>query len=66
MLARLDVRPELEALAVHPHMLRHACGYDMSAGRIYRPRAAFLGHNRLEKTIRYSRLDPSQFEGMRP
>jgi hypothetical protein len=29
-------------------------------------RVAFMGHKRLENTIRYSQLDPDQFEGLRP
>jgi len=66
MLARLELPEELAALAVHPHMLRHACGYDMVGRADLQARAAFMGHKRLENTIRYSRLDPEQFEGLRP
>jgi integrase len=66
MLARLDLPADLAALAVHPHMLRHACGYDMVGRADLQARAAFMGHKRLENTIRYSQLDPDQFEGMRP
>jgi integrase len=66
MLARLELPAELAALAVHPHMLRHACGYDMVGRADLQARAAFLGHKRLENTIRYSQLDPGQFEGLRP
>ena len=66
MLARLDLPPELAVLAVHSHMLRHACGYDMVGRADLQARAAFMGHKRLENTIRYSQLDPDQFEGMRP
>ena len=66
MLARLELPPELKALAIHPHMLRHACGYDMVGRADLQARAAFLGHKRLENTVRYSRLDPGQFEGLRP
>jgi integrase len=66
MLARLDLPEELAALAVHPHMLRHACGYDMVGRADLQFRAAFMGHKRLENTIRYSLLDPEQFEGLRP
>ena len=64
-LYRLKLPPELAALKVHPHMLRHACGFDL-VGRADLPaRAAFLGHKRLENTVRYSRLAPEQFEGLR-
>jgi type 1 fimbriae regulatory protein FimB/type 1 fimbriae regulatory protein FimE len=66
MLARLELPAELVALAIHPHMLRHATGYDMVGRADLQARAAFLGHKRLENTIRYSQLDPGQFEGLRP
>ena len=46
-------------------MLRHACGYDMVGRADLQARAAFLGHKRLENTIRYSQLNPDQFEGLR-
>jgi len=66
MLARLELPADLAALNPHPHMLRHACGYDMVGRADLQARAAFLGHKRLENTIRYSQLDPDQFEGLRP
>jgi integrase len=66
MLARLTLPEGLAELAVHPHMLRHACGYDMVGRADLQARAAFMGHKRLENTIRYSQLDPDQFEGLRP
>jgi len=66
MLARLELPADLAALAIHPHMLRHACGYDMVGRADLQARAAFMGHKRLENTIRYSQLDPEQFEGLRP
>src|SRR4051812_25501255 len=56
----------LTALKVHPHMLRHACGFDLVGRADLQARAAFMGHKRLENTVRYSKLDPSQFEGLRP
>ena len=65
MLYRLKLTPELAALKVHPHMLRHACGFDLVGKADLQARAAFLGHKRLENTVRYSKLDPSQFEGLR-
>jgi integrase len=65
MLARLELPAELKALNLHPHMLRHACGYDMVGRADLQARAAFLGHKRLENTVRYSLLNPDQFEGLR-
>jgi integrase len=66
MLARLTLPADLAGLLIHPHMLRHACGYDMVGRADLQARAAFMGHKRLENTIRYSQLDPDQFEGLRP
>jgi integrase len=65
MLYRLELPDDLAALRVHPHMLRHACGFDLVGRADLQARAAFLGHKRLENTVRYSRLDPGQFEGLR-
>jgi integrase len=66
MLYRLKLPPELAALRIHPHMLRHACGFDLVGRADLQARAAFMGHKRLENTVRYSRLAPEQFEGLRP
>lgn len=65
MLARLSLPDDLAALRPHPHALRHACGYDMVGRADLQARAAFMGHKRLENTVRYSHLDPNQFEGLR-
>jgi integrase len=65
LLARLDLPAELAGLAIHPHMLRHACGYDLVGRADLQARAAFLGHARLENTVKYSHLNPDQFEGLR-
>src|SRR5438132_3353576 len=65
MLYRLKLPPELAALKPHPHMLRHACGFDLVGGADLQARAAFMGHKRLENTVRYSKLAPEQFEGLR-
>jgi integrase len=65
MLSRLELPAELAALDIHPHMLRHACGYDMVGRADLQARAAFMGHVRLENTVRYSHLDAEQFEGLR-
>jgi integrase len=65
MLYRLQLPAELAALKIHPHMLRHACGFDLVGRADLQARAAFMGHKKLENTVRYSRLDPGQFEGLR-
>jgi type 1 fimbriae regulatory protein FimB len=66
MLYRLKLPPELATLKPHPHMLRHACGFDLVGRADLQAPAAFMGHKRLENTVRYSKLAPEQFEGLRP
>ena len=66
MLYRLKLPAELKALAIHPHMLRHAGCTDMVGRADLQVRAAYAGHKRLESTVRYSHLDAGQFEGLRP
>jgi hypothetical protein len=42
---------------VHPHMLRHACGYALAnAGHDTRALQAWLGHENIEHTVRYTEL----------
>jgi type 1 fimbriae regulatory protein FimE len=49
-------------LALHPHMLRHSCGYKLAAEGIdTRAIASYLGHRRLENTARYTELAPGRF-----
>jgi len=51
--------------AVHPHMLRHGCGYAL-ANRGYDLRLIqdYLGHRSPIHTIRYTRTAASRFEGI--
>jgi type 1 fimbriae regulatory protein FimE len=49
-------------MPLHPHMLRHSCGYKLAAdGTDTRAIAAYLGHRRLENTARYTELAPGRF-----
>lgn len=49
---------------VHPHMLRHAKGYQLAnRGVDTRAIQAFLGHRRIESTTIYTALDASRFNG---
>lgn len=51
------------ALAVHPHMLRHACGYYLAnKGVDTRTIQAYLGHRAIQHTVRYTELAPGRFE----
>ena len=48
--------------AVHPHMLRHACGYKLANdGHDTRSLAHYLGHRNLQSTARYTALAPDRF-----
>jgi len=47
---------------VHPHMLRHACGYKLANdGHDTRSLAHYLGHRNLQSTARYTALAPDRF-----
>ena len=48
---------------VHPHMLRHACGYALAnAGHDTRALQAYLGHKNIQHTVRYSELAADRFK----
>lgn len=48
---------------VHPHMLRHACGYKLAnEGQDTRAIQAYLGHASISSTVRYSELSPTRFK----
>ena len=48
--------------SVHPHMLRHACGYYLAnKGFDTRAIAEYLGHNSLDHTYRYTAIAPNRF-----
>jgi type 1 fimbriae regulatory protein FimB/type 1 fimbriae regulatory protein FimE len=49
-------------LKVHPHMLRHACGFALAnAGHDTRAVQAYLGHKNIQHTVRYTELAPDRF-----
>jgi site-specific recombinase XerD len=48
---------------VHPHMLRHACGYALAnAGQDTRALQAYLGHRCIQHTTIYTELSPERFK----
>ena len=54
--ASLDIK-------VHPHMLRHACGFALAnAGHDTRALQAYLGHKNIQHTVRYTELAPDRFK----
>jgi site-specific recombinase XerD len=64
--ARMVERVGAEAklgFKVHPHMLRHACGYALAnRGHDTRALQAYLGHRNIQHTVRYTELSPRRFK----
>lgn len=49
--------------SVHPHMLRHACGFYLASnGHDTRAIQAYLGHKNIQHTVRYTELAPGRFK----
>jgi site-specific recombinase XerD len=50
---------------VHPHQLRHACGFKLAnEGRDLRVIQNYLGHRNISNTVRYTQLSSKQFDGL--
>ncbi len=48
---------------VHPHMLRHACGFKLANdGHDTRAIQHYLGHKNIQHTVRYTELAPDRFK----
>jgi integrase len=64
--ARMVERAGIEAklgFKVHPHMLRHACGYALAnRGHDTRALQAYLGHKNIQHTVRYTELSSTRFK----
>jgi type 1 fimbriae regulatory protein FimB/type 1 fimbriae regulatory protein FimE len=53
----------LDNLAIHPHMLRHSCGFDLAnRGNDTRLIQGFLGHQNIQHTVKYTELAPNRFD----
>ena len=62
MVARLGVVADF-GFPVHPHMLRHACGYKLANDGVdTRSLQAYLGHKNIQHTVRYTELAPTRFK----
>ena len=62
MIARLGVAADFD-FPVHPHMLRHACGYKLANdGHDTRSLQDYLGHKNIQHTVRYTKLAPMRFK----
>lgn len=63
MLARTGA--EVGLPAVHPHMLRHGCGFGLiDRGIDVRTVQAWLGHRDISNTVRYTTVSARRFEGI--
>lgn len=52
---------------VHPHMLRHACGYYLASnGQDTRAIQCYLGHAQINNTVKYTALAPGRFNNFFP
>ena len=62
MVARLGQEAKFK-FGVHPHMLRHACGYALAnRGHDTRALQAYLGHKNIQHTVRYTEVSPTRFK----
>jgi type 1 fimbriae regulatory protein FimB/type 1 fimbriae regulatory protein FimE len=62
IIERLGVAAKL-TIKVHPHMLRHACGYALAnKGHDTRALQAYLGHRNIQHTVRYTELRSDRFK----
>ena len=62
MIARAGAEAKFK-FGVHPHMLRHACGYALAnRGHDTRALQAYLGHKNIQHTVRYTELSPTRFK----
>ena len=64
MVRRLGDRAGFD-FPVHPHQLRHACGYTLAnKGTDTRTLQAYLGHRNIQHTVRYTELSPTRFRDL--
>jgi integrase len=62
LLHRIGARARL-GIEVHPHMLRHGCGYALAnAGHDTRSIQGWLGHRNIQHTVRYTELAQDRFK----
>jgi integrase len=52
-------------MKLHPHMLRHACGYKLANDGVdTRTIQSYLGHKSIQHTVRYTELSPTRFKSL--
>ena len=63
LVKRLGKGFELLGFSVHPHMLRHGCGFALAnAGHDTRLIQDWLGHKSISNTVRYTELSATKFK----
>lgn len=63
MVKRAGVAAKLP-FSVHPHMLRHACGYKLANdGHDTRAIQLYMGHKNIQNTVVYTQLSTQRFKG---
>jgi site-specific recombinase XerD len=61
LIQRLGERASMP-FAIHPHMLRHGCGFALAnKGHDTRALQAWLGHRNIQHTVRYTELAADRF-----
>jgi site-specific recombinase XerD len=64
LIERAGIKAQI-GFKVHPHMLRHACGYALAnQGTDTRTLQAYLGHRSIQSTVRYTELAPGRFKNI--
>ena len=66
LLSRIASDSSLE-FSIHPHMLRHSCGYKLvNDGHSLRTIQHYLGHRNIQNTVRYTELASDCFNDFWP
>ena len=61
LMTRAGVKAKIK-FPVHPHMLRHGCGYKLANdGQDTRAIQHYMGHKNIQHTVRYTELSPDRF-----
>ena len=63
LVARAGVKAKIK-FPVHPHMLRHGCGFKLANdGQDTRAIQHYMGHRNIQHTVRYTELASDRFNG---
>ena len=63
LISRAGVKAKI-GFPIHPHMLRHACGFYLAnEGHDTRAIQHYMGHKNIQHTVRYTELTSDRFNG---